>query len=479
MAKAILQLQFVLLLITSTAVSLPAQRLLQVTVTDAASNQPIAFANVYLQSARIGEATDLEGQASIQLPEGFVEKGAVEVSFVGYISKVIPFDPVNDRQLFVALDYARVVLPEVEVRSGASSMTGSELIAAALDRIPDNYPTQQHRMEGLYREVIYENQRCAWLTEALILLDYAPYPQQSYVRKSWKAYWDENFYDEWLAFRQYRKNLVAGHPQFFKYYSAVEDKVQVLNRRKSDNLIEEQLEPRLWSGPLGLTAADKVKFGADFLDPKLKEAYDYQRGAAVMVNGMVCIAVHFRPKVLPKKIHHLWQEKIDFPLFSGTVYITAEELAIARVECLFAHAEKMERYQVSDPWQIYPGRILVEVNYRQQGATQRWFLHEVTIEQYFPGNSSEKWPFQHDYKVKRELYLQTGNQDDTVLPEGRLPLKDIQQSNLRDLPVTYDPEHWQQMLQRGNYPQLSSQERKELELNTPLEQQFMRLDQKP
>lgn len=134
---------------------------------------------------------------------------------------------------------------------------------------------------------------------------------------------------------------------------------------------------------------------------------------------------------------------------------------------------------MSDPWQIYPASILVEVNYKQQGTTQRWFLHEVAIEQYFHGNSSEKWPFQHDYKVKRELYLQTGNQDDTALPEGRLPLKDIQQSNLRDLPVAYDPQHWQGMLQRGNYPQLSSQERKELELFTPLEQQFMRLNQKP
>lgn len=478
MTKAIILLQFALLLIASTPVLLSSQRLLQVTVKDAASDQPIAFANAYLRLAKVGDVTDLEGKASILLPEGFTDKDTVEVSFVGYNTKVFPFDPAIDGQLTIALNYTRVILPEVEVRSGAQSMTGSELIAVALENIPNNYPTQQHPMEGLYRETIYENQRCAWLTEALIMLDYTSYPQQSYVRKSWRAYWDENFYDEWLAFRQYRKNLVAGHPQFFKYYNSVEDVVQVLNLRKSDNLIEEQLEPRLWSGPLGLTAADKVKFGADFLDPKLKDTYDYQRGAAVMVNGVVCIAVHFKPKVLPKKIHHLWQEKIDFPLFSGTVYIAAEDLAVVRIECLFAHAEKMERYQVSDPWQIYPDRIQVEVNYKQAPG-KPWLLNEVTIEQHFPANSSEKWPFQHDYTVKRELILQPGTRDGTELPEGRLPLKDIQQANLRDLPVAYDPQHWQQMLLRGDYPQLPSKEKKDLEINTPLEQQFMRLAQKP
>ena len=477
MGKALLPLRMAILVLMIAPAILPAQQLLRIRVTDAATLQPIAFANVYLRKARVGDVTDLAGRVNLPFPVAQGEADTIEISFIGYVTRQIPFPPTNDTELAVSLESSRVILPEIEVRSAVRQMNGEELIATALERIADNYPSVHHQREGLYRELIYENQRCAWLNEALINLHYAPYPQKSYARKAWKAYWDDNFYDQWLPFRRYRKNLVAGHPQFFKYYNCTEDLVYIVNSRKSDNWIEEQLEPQLWSGPLGLTAADKVKFEADFLDPKLSEAYEYQRGAAVMVEQTVCIAVHFKPKVLPEKIHHMWQDKVDFALFSGTVYLSAEDLAIVRIECQFAHGKKMERYQVSDPWQIYPERIVVEVSYAQQDL-QGWSLRQVSIEQYLLGKSSEKWPFSNDYTIKRELHLRPLPQNTVTPPKESIPLQDIHQSNLRDLPVPYQAQAWQEWFRRGNYPQLTLKDKEALERLTPLEQQFIQFDQR-
>lgn len=451
---------------------LVAQETLVVQVLNSETERSIAFANVYFTESKIGKTTDLDGFAIFNKTELNYGKDMLEVSFVGYQTQRTSLSSFSEDTIFVRLSRAMVRLPEVQVSSGAARLSGRELIEKAINSISKNYPQESTQMEGLYREMIYENQRCAWLNEALLQVDYEPYPQKNYARKSWKAYWDEQFYEEWLPYRQYRKTLLVGHPQFFKYYNSTKDRVFILSSRKSENLIEEKLEPELWSGPSGLIAADKLKFQADFLDPKLLDEYEYTREAALLIDSIVCIAVNFKPVELSSKIHQMWQEKISFPLFSGTVYLALEDLAVVRFECRFANPEKMNIYQVSDPWQIFPERIEVRVNYEKSAL--HWFPRHIITEQILPANSSEKWNFSNNYRIKRELYLIPRPSEREIGVEFR----DIHRANLRDLPVPYKPELWDTFSRRGNYPKMGDQEITDLERITPLEKQYMIIDRR-
>ncbi len=452
-----------------------AQSELNVWVQDADTKQGVAFANVFLKNLNTGVATDLQGKATLIIPPNAGETDTLMVSFIGYIPQKVPFQPRKDLELQVLLESNLMPLPEIEVRAEVKQLNGLELVKEALSKIGENYPDQPTGMEGLYREILMENDQAVWLNEALVWIDYATYPQKSYSRKSWKSYWNEQFYDTWLPFRQYRKSLLVGHPQFFKYYAAPEDQVFVLSSRKSLNLISEELEPELWSGPFGLLAADKVKYGADFLDTKLLEDYHYQRGAAVIVNDRVCIAVHFKPKAVAKKVHQMWQDKIGFPLFSGTLYISADEMAIIKLECQFVSSNETKIYQVSDPWQIYPERVKVEVDYFKGG---KWLPGKISIEQYISGNSSDKWQFEHNYLIKREIFLRHQPSKTGTFLKDAIPFKDIHRANMRDLPAPYLKDFWKDFLQRNNYPDLSLEVREALEKNTPLEEQFSLMEKR-
>lgn len=449
-----------------------AQEKLIIQVLNVENDQGIAFANVYFSSSDLGKTTDLNGIAVFNKADLSEKDESCEVSFIGYVTQKIPILLFAEDTIVVRLTSALVNLPEIQVSSTSNKLNGRELIEESIKRIEENFPQLAFQTEGLYREMIYENGHCSWINEALLVMDYQPYPQKSYVRKSWKAYWNEQFYDEWLPFRQYRKTLPGGHPQFFKYYNSIEDKVCIISTRKSENLIQEQLEPELWSGPLGLTAADKVKFQADFLDPKLLDKYEYTRGAALLLDSIVCIAVNFKPVELSQRVHQMWQEKISFPLFAGTVYLDVENFAVVRFECTIANPKTMDIYQISDPWQIFPASIEVSVDYRKFDKV--WLPRQLIIEQVLEGKSSEKWNFSNHFRIKRELFFNPGGSKKLKGIEFR----DIHRANLRDFPVAYQPEIWEDFFRRGHYPAIGDQETKDLERMTPLEKQFMLIDRR-
>ncbi len=79
---------------------------------------------------------------------------------------------------------------------------------------------------------------------------------------------------------------------------------------------------------------------------------------------------------------------------------------------------------------------------------------------------------------KMKCTLRPSSENAKTSSNKPINLRDIHQANLRDLPVPYRAEAWQEWFRRGNYPQLTLKDKEALERLTPLEQQFIQFDQR-
>ena len=202
----------------------------------------------------------------------------------------------SQQSLLIKLNPSYIPLDEVTVSSVSMNYSGKELIKLAIKNIKKNYESEKTSLNFFYREKVKQNDTIILANESLGVIQYTKYPQKNYVRKSWRAYWDENFADNNQPRNPTCKKYIAfGTPQFFKYYNTLHDHCYVTNFRKSDPQLVEQIYPSVKGGPLALTSIDKVKYLADFLDPSLQDEYEFVRKEATYIDGTLCIAVGFKP----------------------------------------------------------------------------------------------------------------------------------------------------------------------------------------
>lgn len=297
-------------------------------------------------------------------------------------------------------------------------------------------------------------------------MTYTRYPQKGYARKSWRAYWN----DVQEVKGSKAKLLYIGTPQFFKYYNSVNDKCYVLAKRTSDNLSDHYIRSIISGGPLALTAVDKVKYLADFFDKKLLRKYDYHRKEAVMIDSTLCIAVAFKPVSVLKNVGQPWNKKVEFPLYSGTIYISRSDFSIVKFECQFARNNRTTSYIINEPWQIFPGEIALEVNYKKR-PSGKWFLDKVKTKQSFAANSSMKWFIPENYICTREFFVTRINPDHIKIPENTPLLRDINNAQLRTFTAAFNSAAWAEFDQEGKFS-LTKKERDALEMEVSLEKQF-------
>ena len=311
--------------------SLFSQQKLYVKVINASTNQSLAFANVFLTNNQRGDATDLDGLAEIELQKDFKKDDLLKCSYVGFRDSTLEVQLHAGDTLLVRLQQEAIPLETVEVTSKFNSSTGKELVRQAIKNIKRNYVDKTSLLDAFYRESVYENEQCVLINEARAQLEYTRYPQKGFTKKSWRLYWkDKSGYGK-RAKRKCKTFVHFGHPQFFKYYNTAADKCRIIAARKSQNWSKECKFPFILGGPLALSAADKVKYQADFLDPKLIAKYDYQRDGAVLIDDQICLVVRFKPQFTLKSVHQPWDKKIEFALFSGTLYINMEDFAIVKL----------------------------------------------------------------------------------------------------------------------------------------------------
>ncbi len=430
-------------------------------VYDSISQEVLPFANVMLVNNQKGNATNIEGICTIDLGKNTRTKDTLVCSFIGFTTrKIIIQLPLADT-LKINLSSNSKYLKEVLVSKKDERLSGRELVNNAIKNVKENYPVETVELETFYREKLFENNKFIELNESINSIVYTKYPQKGYAKKSFRQYWNSK--QEWQKEEGFP--LWVGLPQFFKYYNTVDDKCYVKTKRVSNNLSES--DPKTYSyitgGPLALTAIDKVKYLADFMDPKLLGKYDYYRKNAVLIDGVLCIEVGFKPKVGTKPVHQPWNKKIGFPLYSGTICISKDDFAVVKFECQFSIINKTLGYQVQEPWQIYPTTISVQVKYNQL-ENGKWILNRVRTNQFIKANPKGKWKVLEDYNCIRELTVFNVQSDLGKARSNDKLLRDIESARLRSFTSEYDALIWEEFDKENTY-KLSKKELEEIGKN--------------
>lgn len=413
------------------------QNELNIIVYDSISLEVLPFANAILEDSGRGNSTDLNGFCSIELDQFTRPDEVLACSYIGFKTKRINLKPSIIDTLKIYLMPEAVFIEEVTISGKLEQISGEELIKLAVKNIKHNYSSKSLRLKTFYREKLYENEKLIELNESLNEIYYTGYPQKNYVGKSFRAYWDEKQNNKLKG-----SLLYIGFPQFFKYYNTADDKCYVETKRISDNLSKHNTSSYILGGPLALTAMDKVKYLADFVDPNLKHKYEFTRKNALLIDSILCVAIGFKPKIATK-VKQPWDKKIKYPLYSGTIYISKENYAVVKFECQFARRNKTIMYQIEQPWQIYPNTMTLEVNY-DQIENGKWLLKSVRTKQYINAFSNIKWKILEDYLCIRELVITKINKDNNNDNTSYPLLKDVQGARLRSFSVKNIESKWKE-----------------------------------
>lgn len=468
------KITLILLLVQS--IFLFGQKNIVVQVMDARTQTPLVFANIFFEKSNVGDATDLNGVASFPLKSLLDEKDILECTYIGFENQGLEVFFKNRDTIKITLKPKLVALEEVVVIGKSQKLTGKEVIIESIKRIKENYLSTPSNLKAFYREKLLENDKCIEVNEALCTFYYTKYPQKHYNKKSFrKFYRDRDPFDRILRNNKKDTLLFIGNPQFFKYYNTEKDECYIQTKGISDNHSTYNLRSLFYSGPLALTAIDKVKYLADFLDNKLLNKYAYSRKGATYVNGELCLMIGFQPTGLLKNVFQEWNKKVSFPIYSGTIYVSTENFAIVKFECQLSSIARLNSYKVNSGWQIFPTSLNVEVNYSKNKAG-KWYLSTVKSEQFLKKNSSLQFPVLEDYRCLRSLNIYESSTEKIKIFNKEDPhlLKDKLNDELRIFPIEYDEEVWTIFKNDGHYISLTEKELAELESKTNLLEQFKR-----
>jgi hypothetical protein len=246
-------------------------------VKDARSKKEVEYVNVSAVGTSIGTVTNADGEFTLKLSEGTSVK-EVELSCIGYYNARITVTGQEMRDQTYTIIPEAFHLSEIEIFSWKNPR---DLIKAALDKMPVNYPMQPNLLTGFYRETIQKRRKYINISEAVLQIYKGAYTTD-----------------------------VAG------------DRVRVLKGRKLVSpKLSDTLSVRLLGGPNMATYVDIVKNPDILLDPEMLQYFSYKMGETTSINGQLQFVVHFAPQV-----------SLPWPLYTGTFYIDRETLAFTRAE---------------------------------------------------------------------------------------------------------------------------------------------------
>ena len=460
-SKAMYKLLFCLSLILATF-SLFAQNQLVVKISDAQNAQELAYANVYLKNNQIGSSSDLDGIAVINLKpsKNLILTDTLVCSYVGYGEYIVPINLRQVKQIDINLQPDVVALDEVVVRSSATNLSSKKILKKSLKSVKKNYPQQETILAGFYRELLKEEAGYVQLNEAFFELFHTPYPQKRYARKAWNAY-----YPTYATADYYpsEKPVIFRNAQYLRYWNTRDDQCKIIAARASEDWSKDEVEIVAENGPLDLSAIDKVKYQADFLDPKLVNKYTYRKVGAAYINDEACYILAFKPKKLKHTTSQDQGKKVKIPIYSGKLYISMNDFAVVRFECqLTKGAIPKSKYR-----HHLPIAISLSCNYSKR--QNQWHLQKVSAEQIL--NSTTSTNIKHVKTLKRELWVQDVRMDEVQAFEQDFETSfiDRRRGNLRYFPVRYDSVFWENP---ENYIPLPKTAYSDLSAKKPLEKQF-------
>ena len=245
-------------------------------VVDLSSNRPIIFANIYLEGTNIGTVSNADGDFLIKIPL-FVENKTLIISSIGYKNTQLSFDQLVSGNKLIKLETNPIPIEEVTI----INKDARELLREALNRIPENYSDKPFMVTAFYRETIKQNRNYVAVSEAV--LD---------------------------GYKSSYTNI------------AETDRVKIFKGRKSTDVRKmDTVMLKLQGGPQTTFLLDIVKNPIDLFEEEVLDYYKYQMGGIVNIDDRQAYVVEF------DQLQH-----IQFPLYSGKIYIDVNDRAIVGAE---------------------------------------------------------------------------------------------------------------------------------------------------
>lgn len=245
-------------------------------VIDNESKKVMEGVSITIPGTNIGTVTNAEGVFSLKLPPTW-KYSKIRAEHIGYTASVTSLRG-SDTRLTIRMSPSSKMLREFVVRTGKPD----EIVAEALERIPENYPEDRNLFTAFYRETVRKGKRYIGVTEAVVDVMKMPYTRR----------------------------VIYG------------DRVRI---QKGRNIISQDmrdtLSVKIMGGPTMPVILDFVKntefvFGIDDLGD-----YDFEMERPVSLDDRLQYTIRFEPRV-----------RRNYAMFKGTLYIDQESLAFTKAD---------------------------------------------------------------------------------------------------------------------------------------------------
>jgi len=357
-------------------------------VKDSQSRKAVRSVNISAVGTSIGTITNEDGEFLLKLPDSLMVN-EIEFSCIGYVNAKFTISRnMRQNQTFLITPHS-FVLSEVEVFSWTNPR---DLVELAMSKVANNYSMRPNLLTGFYRETIQKRRTYIHISEAVIQVYKSSYQQGA------------NFD---------RTQVLKGR--------------SLVSPKKSDTL-----DVKFLGGPNMPIYLDIVKNPDIVLGPEFIPYYSYRMGEATSINDRMQYVVHFQP-----------QATLEFPLYSGTLYIDRETLAFTRAEFSMDMSDKIKVTSAilkAKPLglRFTPDEVLYTVSYKQ--------LHNKTYLNYIRNEVKFKcdWRrrlFATNYTIINETVI-TDNVEENP---NRIPARDafsMNKSLSQEVAAYYDEDFW-------------------------------------
>lgn len=137
-------------------------------LTDAKTQEPIAFASIRIKDRALGIISNTDG--SFKIPLKYQEYGdIIEISSMGYETKEILIQNFSVYELNdVRLQPGTLVLEEAVVTARKKKLRARQIVRKAIRSIPENYPLEPFSTVGYYRDYQLDSLQYVNLNEAIL-----------------------------------------------------------------------------------------------------------------------------------------------------------------------------------------------------------------------------------------------------------------------------------------------------------------------
>lgn len=356
------------------------------TVYDNQTRKALQYVSVAIEGTSSGTITNGEGFFILKLPQSN-EQLNIRISHIGYKPYTLPVMLVRDQKIDIYLKPDIVSLQEVVIRR----VDPTEIITSTIKNLKTNYSPIPFYLTTFYREGVLKNSTYLSYAEAILKI-YKP-----------------------------TINQFLGTEQVKEIKSR-----KIINADQTDTLLM-----KLKGGVSVCLSLDIAKNIPDFLELSEVDKYRYTLSDIISYESHNAYAIGFVQK-----------ESIEEPLFTGTIYIDTDSLAIlgADFEINPSFISKASDYLISQNRRTHivkPERFAYSLTYRKIG--NHYFTNHAKCDIQLKVRKKGRF-FSNNYTAFLEMA--------TCDVDTKNVIKFDKQETIRpqvvflDIPYNYDPDFW-------------------------------------